>query len=284
MDCKCLCSSDEVLFQLTRSSCASTCTTFSEHLKNLAKVQSITVGGRPQIGPAQGVGGVKGAQLFPLTSFLNWVQIFNSSADSNYDLAKGTVFENFTDLAYQRADPNSPGGVNGRNSFRIGDETSTPLQYVYEASDCRLWWTHEMLYDPTFLWQRVAELAFRNRTGTKFVDSPFCIQDSTTHGTSISGGWEQGTLGPQTPPSNAKLQDKGWVVNGTTITIGGPAEEHDPVVVAQQGDAGTDQINSTVPASQPQIHKSQAVTDACNAWHGDLWLVKMICAALSYRR
>lgn len=40
--------------------CASTCAIFAELMKNLAGIQSIAVGGRPQLGPMQGVGGVKG--------------------------------------------------------------------------------------------------------------------------------------------------------------------------------------------------------------------------------
>jgi hypothetical protein len=45
--------------------CASTCSIFSELMKNLGGVQSIAVGGRPQLGPMQGVGGVKGSVTNP---------------------------------------------------------------------------------------------------------------------------------------------------------------------------------------------------------------------------
>ena len=41
--------------------CASTCTVFSELMKTLGGVQSIAVGGRPQLAAMQGVGGVKGS-------------------------------------------------------------------------------------------------------------------------------------------------------------------------------------------------------------------------------
>jgi hypothetical protein len=43
--------------------CASTCTVFSELMKTLGGVQSIAVGGRPQLAAMQGVGGVKGSNI-----------------------------------------------------------------------------------------------------------------------------------------------------------------------------------------------------------------------------
>lgn len=47
--------------------CASTCAVFSELIKNFGGVQAIAVGGRPQLGPMQGVGGVKGCVMSKLT-------------------------------------------------------------------------------------------------------------------------------------------------------------------------------------------------------------------------
>ena len=43
--------------------CASTCTIFSELMKTLGGVQSIAVGGRPQLAAMQGVGGVRGSNV-----------------------------------------------------------------------------------------------------------------------------------------------------------------------------------------------------------------------------
>ncbi len=47
--------------------CASTCAVFSELIKNFGGVQAIAVGGRPQPGPMQGVGGVKGYIMSKVT-------------------------------------------------------------------------------------------------------------------------------------------------------------------------------------------------------------------------
>ena len=50
----------ENMIMLYDGICASTCSIFSEMMKNLAGVEAIAVGGRPQLGPMQGVGGTKG--------------------------------------------------------------------------------------------------------------------------------------------------------------------------------------------------------------------------------
>lgn len=50
--------------QLHDGMCSSTCAIATELLKNQGAVRTIAVGGRPQEGPMQGVGGTKGAQVF----------------------------------------------------------------------------------------------------------------------------------------------------------------------------------------------------------------------------
>ena len=76
-----------------------------------------------------------------------------------------------------------------------------------------------MVYDPTFLWSRVASIAFASNYtyGTPYT-SPYCVQGSTNQPTSLTGGLKNGTLGPQTPPFGAKSTFEGWLVNGTTLT------------------------------------------------------------------
>jgi hypothetical protein len=50
--------------------CGSTCTVFSELMKNLGGVQSIAIGGRPQLAAMQGVGGVKGSNVQEFNNFI----------------------------------------------------------------------------------------------------------------------------------------------------------------------------------------------------------------------
>jgi hypothetical protein len=156
-------------------------------------------------------------QLFMLpTSFVN----SSSVTQLTFPQAQNTVFQNFSQLPLERAsNPARAGSVNFRNNIRIGDKSVTPLQFVYEAADCRIWYTPEMLYDPTFLWSRVASIAFASNYtyGTPYT-SPYCVHGSTNQPTSLTGGLKNGTLGPQTPPFGAKSTLEGWLINGTTLT------------------------------------------------------------------
>ena len=197
--------------------CASTCSIFHELMKTLGGVHSIAVGSRPQNGPMQEIGGVKRSQD---ENFIDIVaegeQILPNAKPSLLAEASGTPFANFTSapLAILRAaNPPAAGSLNVKNNIRIRDASLTPLQFVYEAADCRIWYTPEMLYDPTFLWSRVASIAFNNGT----FDSPYCVHGSAKHPPSLSGGLKNGTLGPQVPPVGAKPSVLGWLINGTYV-------------------------------------------------------------------
>lgn len=300
--------------------CGSTCTVFSEYLKSYAGIQFISVGGRPQTGPMQAVGGVKGSQVFPFDTVIEgiWYELlWNTPQNPFRTSVNGTVWEYFNGEPVLRS---SAGAVNGRNHYRIGDKTETPLHFVYEASDCRIWWTEEMLSDPTFLWSRVANIAFKERRGTQF-NSKFCVQDSTGHATSISGGWKKGTLGPQDPPKNSFASAQGWklgsgtgvtasagngTLNFTTTTSSGTLN----ITTTATGDDGEDRVvdlgddddsapvalNGTIPtdgtdiegnsvadtAAPTEEQELNSLMDACHGYKGDAWLVELVCGALDH--
>jgi hypothetical protein len=75
----------------------------------------------------------------------------------------------------------SPPGLNLRNNIRQNDKSLTPLQFVYEAADCRLFWTQDMLTNITRTWEKSAMVRFGNRWD-------LCVQGSYMHPTSVSGG------------------------------------------------------------------------------------------------
>lgn len=195
---------------LTDGLCASSCTVFAERLKNLVGgIPFILAGGRPQQGPVQAVGGIKGSQIFSFNTIgAQMLPVYQEASDELLAPLNGTEWDYFNVYALARTSAAvqagsisggasaEAGGVNGRNSFRIGDVTDTPLQYVYEAADCRIWYTPEMLYNATALWNRVAEVAFTKRTGLAYT-SKYCSAGSTGNPTAVTGGWKKGTLGPQ---------------------------------------------------------------------------------------
>lgn len=274
--------------------CGSTCAVFSEYLKSYAGIQFISVGGRPQTGPMQAVGAVKGSQLFQFAELIygQWIPLWRSTNNAFRNSINGTIWEYFTGDPVFRS---SNGGVNGRNHYRIGDKSETALHFVYEASDCRIWWTKEMLYDPTFLWNRIATIAFTDRKGTQF-NSKYCVKDSTGHPTSISGGWKKGTLGPQDPPKNALASTKGWELGSTSLNltdITGDGDGKSVDVDDDDNDSTTLSLNDTLTSGSGTDIQGNAVTDtpeaelnslmdACHNYQGDAWLVELVCGALDH--
>ena len=50
--------------------------------------------------------------------------------------------------------------INARDGIRQGDDSETPLQFVYEPADCRIYYTPEMAVDQSAAWKTVADTAF----------------------------------------------------------------------------------------------------------------------------
>ncbi|KAK5048530.1 hypothetical protein LTR84_005620 [Exophiala bonariae] len=259
------------LVMLHDGSCGSSCTIFSEYMKNQGRVKSIALGGRPQTGPMQGIGATKGSQVFG-GNYLNIItELFNDAGNMNItnhaQIAKGTAFESW-DPAVAVTRSNKGLSINGRNHYRIDDTTQTPLQFVYEASDCRIWYTAEMIADITLLWERIADIAFRSGTDGVF-DSEYCIAGSTGHPTSLSGGLKKGEIGDQKPPANAKPSVKGWLINGTTISEQGPARYANP--------GNGQNVIAGAPLDKAAL---SSFVDECDADEGDAWFFKLMCEAV----
>jgi hypothetical protein len=118
-------------------------------------VKSIAMGGRPTKAPMQALGGVKGAEV------IAWKDIYSIA---QYASSLGTpeqhaVLANLTALPIQRS---TAAGINVRDNIlrpNLGD--GVPAHFVYEAADCRLFWTPPMVVDVTEIWKAVADAAFR---------------------------------------------------------------------------------------------------------------------------
>jgi len=68
-----------------------------------------------------------------------------------------TVLGTYNDLAILRS---TDAVVNARDGIRKGDAGQTPLQFVYQPADCRIYYTPEMVIDETAVWKTVADTAF----------------------------------------------------------------------------------------------------------------------------
>ncbi|RMX99492.1 hypothetical protein D0868_09511 [Hortaea werneckii] len=139
--------------------CASTCTIFSELMRQQAGVRTIALGGRPNKNPIQAVGGVKGTNDFPY-SYILAAAAFPFEYQYLHDAAyyNTTALGEYNDLAILRS---TNAVINSRDGIRKGDAVQTPLQFRYEAADCRIFYTPEMAVDQTATWKTVADTAFR---------------------------------------------------------------------------------------------------------------------------
>ena len=127
----------------------------------------------------QHIGGVRGSQV------LEWQFIYESAVTAfqlkaQYNLTGSTAaISLFSDLPLNRSISSR---INFRSSVRADDITQTPLQFVYEPADCRLFYTPAMLANVTAQWVAVAQAGFS-------LDESNCVKGSTG---------QQGSLTP--PP------------------------------------------------------------------------------------
>ncbi|KAF4963704.1 hypothetical protein FSARC_8301 [Fusarium sarcochroum] len=137
--------------------CASTCALFARAMKWDAGVKSIAMGGRPRIkGRIQGVGGVKGAQMYSFNSVYGFTQLAKRATNHTALIAQ---LDRFTPYVSKRS---SATGVNVKNGILHGNwKDGTPAQFVTEYSDCRLYWQADMHRDITNLWKAAANVAFK---------------------------------------------------------------------------------------------------------------------------
>ena len=166
--------------------CGSTCAIFAELMREQGKVQTIAIGGRPVIGPMQGVGGSKGSQVLSFGVIRSFIA--NSTVNINAALGSARTFDNSTatgrilmaDQLITRTARDNAGGlsgsVNSLNNLRQGDETNTPLEFVYEAADCKLFYTRGTWSDPRALWKHVVDVQWRGGR---------CVEGSTGDPTAI---------------------------------------------------------------------------------------------------
>ncbi|CAA9957605.1 peptidase s41 family protein [Pyrenophora teres f. maculata] len=148
---------------LTDGLCASACVLFVEMMTR-AGVRTVVAGGRPTTGPMQAASGTRGASSYDADSLdvdIEGVKTSSTYANTKSITTVPDVRDQGMYVSYM--------GVNLRDQVRAKE--TTPLQFEYEAADCRIYYTLKNLYNMTQLWHDVSAAAF--------VDSSLCVQGST---------------------------------------------------------------------------------------------------------
>lgn len=165
----------ENILILTDGQCTSTCNLLTTLLRHEAGVKTLTLGGRPQTGTMTPSGGSKGAQVMPYT----WVDQLWDTLDNvegnttllnaaDFKIANETMPERVDDLPFVMSAETE---VNFYNNYAKEDQL-TPLQFVYEPSECRLFYTANMWFQPEVSWLAAADAWWGNGA---------CVQGSVPH-------------------------------------------------------------------------------------------------------
>lgn len=125
-------------------------------------VRTVAVGGRPASGPMQAVSGSRGARAYQA-----------SELDSDFAFVAETI-KNSTAAALlpNRSDTGmwvTSASINIRDQIRENDVM--PLQFKYEAADCRIYYTLANIFNMSRLWRDAATAAWD--------DSSLCVAGST---------------------------------------------------------------------------------------------------------
>ncbi|KAM3504446.1 hypothetical protein MY11210_008344 [Beauveria gryllotalpidicola] len=162
---------------LTDGTCASACTIFTGLMVRNFGIRTIALGGRPLNKPMQAIGGVKGSQL--LANGQNKALITDLVERAERDRVGSKIVQSIQRTIPSIRDPPilpfledaaNGGTVNVRNAYTGDDADGFPLHFKYEAANCRLFYTREMVQDVTESWRQAARIAFGNGT---------CVSGST---------------------------------------------------------------------------------------------------------
>lgn len=127
-----------------------------------AGVRTITAGGRPQSGPMQAVSGSRGAAAYTSWDLDFDIQGLNDTLDDQDSFAK---FPRRSDTGMWV----NNAGITIRNQVREGDDT--PLQFLFQAADCRIFYTLKNVYNMTQLWYDAVKATWD--------DTSLCVKNST---------------------------------------------------------------------------------------------------------
>ncbi|KAI0411433.1 hypothetical protein F5X98DRAFT_54024 [Xylaria grammica] len=139
--------------------CASTCSIFSQFMRHGAGVKSIAMGGRPQEGLIQGVGGVKGSQVYP---FRQMSALAELALEYTEDPAIVKELQRLDATLVSSRSPFQVPTVNVRDAVLPDElENGIPTQFKTELADCRLYWTESMIQNTGEIWKAAAQAAFK---------------------------------------------------------------------------------------------------------------------------
>ncbi|EXK35972.1 hypothetical protein FOMG_09164 [Fusarium oxysporum f. sp. melonis 26406] len=164
--------------------CASTCSIFVNLMTNIGGVRALPFGGHPNGQPMQIMGGVRGSQTLTFDDIATVVSAAKAvyrETPEKLELITKEENERLMKVAPRPLEEFpiklGAGQVNFLNAYQDGDD-DLPLQFQYQAGDCRLYYTAENIYHPETIWKSAKEAIWGNRS---------CVKGSTGGTGSLEG-------------------------------------------------------------------------------------------------
>ncbi|KAM4057847.1 peptidase S41 family protein ustP [Hirsutella rhossiliensis] len=144
---------------ITDGYCHLSCAAFVDLLSHIAKVRTVVFGGRPQLGPIQGIRGVRGGNVVQFSALAELAREVVSTEATNHTTTNLTG-DWFTDADRELAKTKLPGfdasfglarSVNFQNKYYM-DNGNLFLQFDYQSAECRLFFTADNVNSPATAW------------------------------------------------------------------------------------------------------------------------------------
>ncbi|KAI9702997.1 MAG: hypothetical protein M1836_008211 [Candelina mexicana] len=153
---------------LTDGLCSSACAVFVEMMHHETGVRTVVAGGLPRSGPMQAASGSRGAQTYSSISIDRDIEVAQSINETAKDYLPDRTEDVLLDFMT----------INLRDQIR--KDQDIPVQFQYDAADCRIYYTAETLSDYSKLWTYAANAIFS--------DSKLCVPGSTGYSSTNPGG------------------------------------------------------------------------------------------------
>jgi hypothetical protein len=190
---------------LTDGLCSSACALFVEMMTRVG-VRTVVAGGRPSTGPMQAAAGSRGAASYSADLIDDDIEFGRDISDEAVatlpDVREPDMVTYFL-------------GINLRDQIRENEKT--PLQFKYEAADCRIYYTLANVLNMTQLW--------RDTVAAIFDDNSRCVEGSTGFSTTNN-------TSPKPPP---KLEADPPVFDAPLLYQAGFNENPDGGIQAAKG-------------------------------------------------
>jgi len=216
----------ENIIILSDGLCSSACSIFVEMMHHEAGVKTVVVGGLPQSGPMQTASGSRGAEIYVdqnIDDDVAAAEYFNATTAESLPSREIDVLITFL-------------SVNLRDQIRK-EQQDVPVQFVYDAADCRIFYTVENWSDSSSLWTYAVNA----------ISNPkLCVAGSTGYSSTGTG------LQASTPPPSSKTPANGALGTSNQFTNMFSGQE----------------VDTFIPKDKVNSGAARAVSQTCNN-HGN---------------